>query len=50
MSTATALADLICTFKVREAGFETGDTQAILRGKTLTGTPIEGTAPVRVVP
>ena len=42
--------DLICSFTVREGGFVAGDTQAILRGKTITGTPFVGTAQVHVVP
>lgn len=44
------LADLVCSFRIREAGFAVGDTQAILHGRTIGGTPIVGTAPVNVVP
>ncbi len=44
------LNDLTCRFVIRESGFVPGDTQAILRGKTSSGTPFVGTAPVNVVP
>lgn len=44
------LNDLVCSFTVRAGGFIPGDTQAILRGKTLSGTPFVGSAPVHVVP
>jgi hypothetical protein len=42
--------DLICSFTVRAGGFVPGDTQAVLHGKTLSGTQIVGTAPISVVP
>jgi 6-phosphogluconolactonase len=44
------LNDLVCRFVIREGNFISGDTQAILHGKTLSGTPFVGTAPVNVVP
>ena len=44
------LNDLVCRFVIREGDFIPGDTQAILHGKTLGGTPFVGTAPVNVVP
>jgi hypothetical protein len=44
------LNDLVCRFVIREGNFIPGDTQAILHGKTLGGTPFVGTAPVNVVP
>jgi hypothetical protein len=44
------LNDLICSFTVRAGGFTPGDTRAVLHGKTLSGTPIVGTAPISVVP
>jgi hypothetical protein len=44
------LNDLICSFTVRAGGFVPGDTQAVLHGKTRSGTPIVGTAPISVVP
>jgi hypothetical protein len=44
------LNDLICSFTVRAGGFVPGDSQAVLHGKTLSGAPIVGTAPISVVP
>ncbi|HEY2912237.1 MAG TPA: beta-propeller fold lactonase family protein [Candidatus Angelobacter sp.] len=44
------LNDLVCRFVIREGGFIPGDAQAVLKGKTLGGTPFVGTAPVSVVP
>jgi DNA-binding beta-propeller fold protein YncE len=44
------LNDLICSFTVRAGSFVAGDTQAVLHGKTISGTVIMGTAPVSVVP
>ncbi|HLY99133.1 MAG TPA: beta-propeller fold lactonase family protein [Candidatus Angelobacter sp.] len=44
------LAGLVCSFDIRQAGLLPSDVQAVLRGKTVTGTPLVGTAPVRVVP
>jgi 6-phosphogluconolactonase (cycloisomerase 2 family) len=44
------VSDLICSFRVRLGGFVPGDTQAVLHGKTRSGTPIVGTAPISVVP
>ena len=44
------LNDLVCRFVIREGGFIPGDAQAVLKGKTLSGTPFVGTAPVNVVP
>jgi hypothetical protein len=43
------LNDLVCRFVIREGGFISGDAQAILHGKTLSGTSFVGTAPVNVV-
>lgn len=42
--------ELICHFYTQEAGFECGDTEGILKGETLDGTPIEGSDSVRIVP
>jgi hypothetical protein len=43
------LNDLVCRFVIREGNFIPGDTQAVLHGKTLSGTPFVGTSPVNVV-
>jgi 6-phosphogluconolactonase (cycloisomerase 2 family) len=45
-----SLPDLVCSFDLRQAGFVAGDTQAVLHGKTISGTSFAGTAPVNVVP
>lgn len=44
--------DLVCHFYTQIAGFKCGDTEGILRGKTLDGTPIaiEGRDSVKIVP
>jgi probable HAF family extracellular repeat protein len=49
------LKDLVCYFYTRYAGFQCGDTEGILRGKTKESTsmeitPIEGRDSVKVVP
>ena len=36
------LRDLVCRFNGAAAGFQVGDTEGILKGETVTGTPIEG--------
>jgi hypothetical protein len=41
--------DLICHFYTRLTGFEAGDTEGILKGKTLDGTPMEGRDSVRII-
>lgn len=43
------LPDLVCHFNTPACDFVVGDVQAILTGRTLTGTPIIGTAPITVV-
>jgi hypothetical protein len=43
------LNDLVCRFVIREGGFVPGDTQAVLHGKTLSGTPFVGSSPANVV-
>lgn len=43
------LADLVCHFNSRPAGFLPGDTTAVLKGKTLKGTQIQGSEPIRTV-
>ena len=42
--------DLICHFKTQLTGFRAGDTQGVLKGSALGGTPITGTDSVRIVP
>ncbi len=44
------LRDLVCHFYIRDTGFKCGDTQGILKGKTLDGTPIEGNDAVSIGP
>jgi hypothetical protein len=41
--------DLLCQFENHLAGFETTDEEAILRGKTLDGTPFEARGMLKVV-
>jgi len=43
------LLDLVCHFNTQLTGFQTGDTEGILNGRTANGTPIEGSDGVRVV-
>lgn len=42
--------DLSCTFTVKTAGFQCGDTEGILKGRTKTGTTIQGTQQVLISP
>jgi hypothetical protein len=44
------LKDLICYFYTRHAAFKCGDTEGILKGKTVKGRPIEGRDAVQIVP
>lgn len=44
------LLDVVCHFETGAAGFLLGDTQGVLKGKTLGGIPIKGTDSVRIVP
>jgi len=46
---ADARLDLVCHFYTQMTGFQTGDTEGILRGQTVGGTPVEGRDAVRVV-
>ncbi len=41
-------ADLICYFSTEKTGFQPGDTIGILKGKTLRGTPFQGTDAIRI--
>ena len=45
-----AFPDLMCHFDTQQTGFQSGDTTGKLKGKTVGGTPIEGTDSVRIVP
>jgi len=44
------LKDLVCYFYTRPAGFKCGDTEGLLKGKTVKGRPIEGRGAVQIVP
>jgi len=44
------LLDLVCHFTTQQTGFQTGDTEGVLKGKTVDATPIEGRDSVRIVP
>ena len=37
------LDDLVCKFRIEDTGFQFGDTEGILKGKMVDGTPFEGT-------
>jgi hypothetical protein len=43
------LPDMVCHFKTQATGFLSGDTQGVLKGKTLSEVPIKGTDSVRIV-
>lgn len=43
-------ADLVCHFDNQTAGFQLGDTEGILKGKTIAGLPIRGSDSVKIVP
>ena len=43
------LPDLMCHFDTQETDFQSGDTEGVLKGTTLDGTPITGTDSVRIV-
>jgi hypothetical protein len=42
--------DLVCFFYTGKAGFQCGDTEGILKGKTKDGMTIEGSDSVKIVP
>lgn len=44
------LHDLVCFFAVPKTGFQAGDTEGILKGKTVDGVAIEGRDSVEIVP
>jgi hypothetical protein len=41
--------DLVCHFYIDKAGFKCGETEGILKGKTMVGTSIEGKDLVRII-
>jgi len=41
--------DLVCRFSVQQTGFQLGDTEGILRGRTVGGVAIEGRDSVQIV-
>jgi hypothetical protein len=43
------VADLLCQARTPLTGVRPGDTALLLRGSTLDGVPIEGTATIRTV-
>jgi len=47
---ADSVLDLVCHFTIQQTGFQAGDTAGVLKGKTIDGTPLEGTDAVRIVP
>jgi len=42
--------DLVCHFDTQKTAFESGDTQGILKGLTLSGRPLKGIDSIRIVP
>ncbi len=44
------LADLVCSFSIPAAGFQVGDTEGVLKGRTISGTPFIGTDIVTIAP
>ncbi|MBI2486437.1 MAG: hypothetical protein HYW01_05680 [Deltaproteobacteria bacterium] len=46
---ADGLLDQVCHFNTQDTGFHEGDTEGILKGKTVDDTPIEGRDSVRIV-
>ena len=44
------LLDLVCHFNTGDTDFTPGDTQGVLKGKTVGGIPFVGTDSVRIVP
>lgn len=44
------LPDLVCQFQTQSANFQIGDTQGILKGRTVGQRPLTGAGPIVVVP
>jgi uncharacterized delta-60 repeat protein len=42
--------DVVCHFTTKKTGFQLGDSQGVLTGQTVAGTPIRGTDSVVIVP
>jgi hypothetical protein len=42
--------DVVCHFATKKEGFQVGDSQGVLTGRTVAGTPIRGTDSVLIVP
>jgi hypothetical protein len=42
--------DLVCHFHTPTAAFQAGDTEDVLKGKTVAATPFSGSDSVRIVP
>jgi uncharacterized delta-60 repeat protein len=42
--------DVVCHFTTKKTGFQAGDSQGVLTGQTVGGTPIRGTDSVVIVP
>jgi uncharacterized delta-60 repeat protein len=42
--------DVVCHFTTKKEGFQPGDSQGVLTGQTVAGTPISGTDSVVIVP
>jgi hypothetical protein len=43
------LLDMVLQFKTQSTGFQLGDNQAALMGKTLDGTPFRGSSAIQVI-
>ncbi len=43
------LLDQVCLFRTKDAAFQAGDTEGVLRGQTVDGVPLEGRDAVRIV-
>jgi hypothetical protein len=44
------LKDLVCRFYTQDTDFQCGDTEGVLKGKTVDGTPIKGSDSVKIIP
>ncbi len=42
--------DLVCHFNTQAAAFQTGSSNAVLKGRTVSGAPIEGSEAIVIVP
>jgi hypothetical protein len=39
----------VCRFSIQLAGFQLGDTEGILKGRTVNGVPLEGRDSIQIV-